>query len=75
MAKKQKSVVRIFGITIRLVSRAAGKDSRCYGVQVRVTGGKRLGNAVRKFGRALRSRFLTKGAVLAIAAALVGIAA
>ncbi|AMV26422.1 hypothetical protein VT84_18635 [Gemmata sp. SH-PL17] len=74
MAKKQKNTVRVFGITIRFASRAAGKDSQQYGVQVCVTGGKRIGNAARKFGRMLRSRLLAKGAVLALAAALIGIA-
>ncbi|AMV28423.1 hypothetical protein VT84_28725 [Gemmata sp. SH-PL17] len=74
MAKKQKNVVRTFGVVVRFVSRVAGKDSQQYGVQVRVTGGRWIGSAARKFGRMLRSRLLAKGAVLALAAALIGIA-
>ncbi|VTR98802.1 unnamed protein product [Gemmata massiliana] len=74
MAKKQKNTVRVFGITIRFASRVTGNDSRCYSLQIHVTGGQWIVDGVRKLGRMLRSRLLAKGAVLTLAAALVGIA-
>ena len=74
MAKKKKNMARTFGVAVRVESRAAGKDSQQYGVQVRVTGGQWIGNAVQGLGRLLQSRLLAKGAVLAIVAAIVRLA-